>query len=108
MKKESSVARGARYELICCLDLLRQGFTVYRNVAAAGSSDLLGLKRGQVVKVQVKSEVGRHGIRRNDVLAVVSPQGILRYRARCRRVARLFEECRVIRRVAPSRGRRLV
>jgi hypothetical protein len=49
-------------------------------------------KRGQAVKVQVKSEVGRHGLRRNDVLAVVTQDGLLRYRVRNRKIARLFEE----------------
>src|SRR5580704_7254377 len=71
-RKEAPGVRGARNEIVCVLDLLRQGFVVYRNVAPHGSSDVLALKRGRVVRVQIKSEVGRHGLRRNDVLAVVS------------------------------------
>jgi len=95
--------RGARNEIIAVLDLLRQGFTVYRNIAAHGVVDLLGIKRGQVVRIQVKSEVGRHGLRRNDVLAVVTHDGLLRYRVRNRKIARLFEEARIIRQVNSPR-----
>ncbi len=96
--------RGARNEIICVLDLLRQGFTVYRNVAAHGIVDVLAIKRGRVVKIQVKSEVGRHGLRRNDVLAVVTPDGLLRYRVRNRKIARLFEERKITRSVSAHRG----
>jgi hypothetical protein len=98
-KKEAPGVRGARNEIIAVLDLLRQGFVVYRNVAAHGVVDLIGIKRGQVVRIQVKAEVGRHGLRRNDVLAVVTHDGLLRYRVRNRKIARLFEEARIIRQV---------
>jgi hypothetical protein len=104
-RKEAPGVRGARNEITAVLDLLRQGFIVYRNVAPHGSSDMLALKRGQIVKIQVKSEVGRHGMRRNDVLAVVTPDGLLRYRVRNRKVGRLFEEARVIREVSPRKRR---
>jgi hypothetical protein len=106
-RKEAPGVRGARNEIVCVLDLLRQGFTVYRNIAAHGVVDLLAWKRGQVVKIQVKSEVGRHGIRRNDVLAVVTPDGLLRYRVRNRKIARLFEEYRIARSVSPGRSKRV-
>ena len=102
-RKEAPGVRGARNEIIAVLDLLRQGFTVYRNIAAHGVVDLLGIKRGQVVRIQVKSEVGRHGLRRNDVLAVVTHDGLLRYRVRNRKIARLFEEARIIRQVNSPR-----
>jgi len=104
-RKEAPGVRGARNEIVAVLDLLRQGFTVYRNIAAHGIVDILGWKRGQVVKIQVKSEVGRHGLRRNDVLAVVTPDGLLRYRVRNRKIARLFEEARVVRSVSPTKAR---
>jgi hypothetical protein len=93
-RKEAPGVRGARNEIVAVLDLLRQGF-----IAPHGASDMMATKRDQVVKVQVKSEVGRHGLRRNDVLAVVTHDGLLRYRVRNRKVARLFEEARIIRRV---------
>ncbi len=102
-RKEAPGVRGARNEIVCVLDLLRQGFTVYRNVAAHGIVDLLAWKRGQTVKIQVKSEVGRHGLRRNDVLAVVTQDGLLRYRVRNRKIARLFEECKITRSVSPTK-----
>lgn len=105
-RKEAPGVRGARNEIIAVLDLLRQGFTVYRNVAAHGIVDLFVWKRGQSFRVQVKSEVGRHGLRRNDVLAVVTHDGLLRYRVRNRRVARLFEEARIIRQVNSPRKKR--
>ena len=89
-----------------CSILLRQGFVVYRTVAVHGIVDLIGIKRGQVVRIQVKSEVGRHGLRRNDVLAVVTHDGLLRYRVRNRKIARLFEESRIIRQVNPPRKKR--
>jgi len=102
-RKEAPGTRGARNELVCCLDLLRQGFVVYRNTSPHGVCDLLVLKRGQVVRVQVRSEVGRAGIRSNDLLAVVTSEGLLRYRAKNRKVARLLEECKIIRQVKSSR-----
>ena len=98
-RKEAPGVRGARNEIIAVLDLLRQGFVVYRNIAPHGASDMMATKRGQSIKVQVKSEVGRHGLRRNDVLAVVTHDGLLRYRVKNRKVARLFEEARITRRV---------
>jgi hypothetical protein len=104
-RREAPGVRGARNEIICVLDLLRQGFTVYRNIAPHGHVDVLAIKRGRVVKVQVKAEVGRHGLRRNDVLAVVTPDGLLRYRVRNRKMARLFEEARVVRSVSPAKTR---
>jgi len=104
-RREAPGVRGARNEIICVLDLLRQGFTVYRNVAAHGVVDLLAWKRGRVIKIQVKSEVGRHGLRRNDVLAVVTSDGLLRYRVRNRKIARLFEESRVVRSISPAKTR---
>lgn len=105
-RKEAPGVRGARNEMICVLDLLRQGFVVYRNIAPHGVVDVLAIKRGQVVRVQVKSEVGRHGLRRNDVLAVVTHDGLLRYRVRNRKIARLLEECRITRSVSPKKARR--
>ena len=46
-------------------------------------------KRGHSFRMQVKSEVGRHGLRRNDVLAVVTHDELLRYRVRnCKVVLR--------------------
>lgn len=105
-RKEAPGVRGARNEIIAVLDLLRQGFVVYRNVAAHGIVDLIGIKRGQVVRIQVKAEVGRHGLRRNDVLAVVTHDGLLRYRVRNRKIARLFEESRIIRQVNSPRRKR--
>ncbi len=104
-RKEAPGVRGARNEIVCVLDLLRQGFTVYRNIAAHGIVDLLAIKRGRVCKIQVKSKVGRHGLRRNDVLAVVTHDGLLRYRVRNRKIARLFEECKIARSVSPTKLR---
>src|SRR5580704_11994432 len=98
-RKEAPGVRGARNEITAVLDLLRQGFVVYRNVAAHGVSDVVAVKRGRVIRVQIKSEVGRHGLRRNDVLAVVTHDGLLRYRCKNRKVARLFEEARITRQV---------
>jgi hypothetical protein len=105
-RKEAPGVRGARNEIIAVLDLFRQGFTVYRNMAAHGVVDMLAIKRGRVVKIQVKSEVGRHGLRRNDVLAVVTHDGLLRYRVRNRKVARLFDEARVIRQMNSPRRKK--
>jgi len=101
-RKEAPGTRGARNELVCCLDLLRQGFVVYRNISPHGACDLLALKRGQVVRVQVRSEVGRAGIRKNDILAVVT-DGLLRYRVRNRKIARLLEESKIVRQVNSPR-----
>lgn len=100
-KQESPANRGARYEMIVAADMMRQGFEVFRALSPAGEVDLIGRKRGQLVLTQCKSEIGRAGIRRCDCLAVVS-DGVIRYRVTTRRVARLFEEARVIRKVSPK------
>lgn len=104
-RKEAPGVRGARNEIAAVLDLLRQNFLVYRNVAPHGPSDMLATKRGQIVRVQVKAEVGRHGLRHNDVLAVVTADGLLRYRVKTRRIARLFEESRVVRSNSPNHSK---
>jgi hypothetical protein len=101
-KKEAPGVRGARNELVCVLDMLRQGFIVYRNYSPHGAVDVVGIKRGQIVCVQIRSEVGRAGLRHNDVLAVVTADGLLRYRVRNRKTARLFEECKIARSVSPT------
>jgi hypothetical protein len=62
---------GAACELIVAADLLRRGFAVYRNVSQAGITDLVALKNGRVLRVQVKHHNGgnRHERALNDVIA---------------------------------------
>jgi Holliday junction resolvase-like predicted endonuclease len=103
-RKESPQQRGARFELAVAVDLFRQGFAVFRPLSADGEIDLIGRKRGQLVTVQVKSEIGRAGIRRCDILAVTNDGGIVRYRVVNRRVARLLEEAKIIRKVNRKSG----
>jgi hypothetical protein len=70
---------GAACELIVCADLLRRGFSVYRNVSPAGVTDLVALKDGRVLRVQVKSSGAgsKHEKAANDVVATCRFKKIL-------------------------------
>jgi len=42
-------------ELLAAADLLKHGFEVYRNVSPQGSSDLIILKEGKMLSVEVRT-----------------------------------------------------
>lgn len=69
---------GAASELIVCADLLWRGFEVFRSVEQHCSCDLLAMRAGQILRVEVKTANNNRGhvsIRRQagqfDVLAIV-------------------------------------
>jgi len=87
--------KGTIHEFLVAVDALRQGFRVYRNISG-GPVDLILTKPGLMLRVQVKTQPQRSALRGNDVLAIVTKDGRIRYRARTRRVARKFENCTVL------------
>ena len=79
--------RGAVGELSVTVDLLRRNYEVFRNVSQHGSCDLIAMKGGKVLRVEVKStcintETGKVYIpkldgSKFDLLAVYSAAGVL-------------------------------
>jgi Holliday junction resolvase-like predicted endonuclease len=82
-------SRGAVSELLVSADLMARGFEVFRAVSHAASCDLIAMRDGETIRVEVKSadqtETGRYSrnlkLRRGayDVLAVVSSHGRITY-----------------------------
>src|SRR5437899_1977554 len=76
MKRKSSPGhKGGQFELIIAAELLRQGFVVFRSLLAVGPTDLIAIKRGRMLRVQVKSETSHWKAAfkgGNDVLGVVN------------------------------------
>jgi len=76
---------GAVGELKTVVDLMSRGFEVFRAVSPAASCDLIALKEGKSVRVEVRT--GRRGRDRvlcnrrgnYDILAVVLPDGNIHY-----------------------------
>jgi hypothetical protein len=101
MKSESPSAKGARLELTVAIDLMRQGWEVFRAMSPVGKTDLCILKRNAFLRVQVKSTTGDWGrsLRGNNVLAVVSNNGPVRYFCKRKFAASvLFESIEVLKR----------
>src|SRR6266849_5250501 len=99
MKSESPSAKGARLELIVCVDLMRQGWETFRAMSPVGITDVVCIKRNCVLRVQVKSTTNSWGasLRGNNVLAVVSNNGPVRYFCKRRFASMvLFESIEVL------------
>jgi hypothetical protein len=47
--------RGAHGELTACVYLLGEGYEVFRNVSAWGTADLIAIRGGEFLRVDVKS-----------------------------------------------------
>jgi hypothetical protein len=92
MVNRDTVSQGARYELAVAVDLMRQGFEVFRNLSPAGLTDLIAKKGHSVLlRIQVKSNSGcASHIKHNDVLATFG-NGVIRYRVLDERLIPLFE-----------------
>lgn len=84
-----SLARGAAGELLACVDLMRHGFEVFKNVNPTGSCDLAVEIGGEFMRVEVKIgtldangkplvETARQ-LGKFDLLAVVGPDGSVSY-----------------------------
>lgn len=80
--------RGAVGELSVTVDLLRRNYEVFRNVSQHGSCDLIAMKVGRIIRVEVKSstintETGKVYIplhldaSKFDLLAIYSAAGVL-------------------------------
>jgi hypothetical protein len=91
---------GALNELRIAVNLLSLGRQVFRSLSPNGPADLIAVKGRTILKVQVKSSLNgqytnlRQG--NNDLLAIVSA-GEIRYRAKTRKVARMFPSCGIAR-----------
>jgi hypothetical protein len=99
VKVESPSAKGARLELCVAVDLMRQGWEVFRAMSPVGKTDLCIIKRNALLRVQVKSTTGdwERSLRGNNVLAVVANQGPVRYFCKRKFAAMvLFESIEVL------------
>ena len=80
--------KGAMNEYLVSVDLMKRGFTVYRNMSPNGMTDLIATrtisdKELLVIFVQVKSNRGginQREKRQNDILAVVNDDNTILYR----------------------------
>ena len=102
MPSISKGTQGAVTELRISANLLSLGWQVFRNVSPNGSTDLVAVKGRFVLKVQCKSSLnGQYKNIRcgaNQLLAIIGPDGEIRYRATSKRISRLFPACGLVRR----------
>ncbi len=84
---------GAVVELIVSADLLRRGYEVFRALSQSASCDILAMKDGAILRIEVRScQLRRDGgviigwkpidIGRQDVFATVLPSGEVAYRTK--------------------------
>jgi hypothetical protein len=91
---------GAINEIRIAVNLMTLGWSVFRSLSPNGPTDLIAVKGRTVLKVQCKSSLNgqfqnlRSG--HNDLLAIVTA-GEIRYRARTKKVARMFPSCGIAR-----------
>jgi hypothetical protein len=82
---------GALSEMAACSDLLRRGYQVFRALSPSAPCDLVVLAENRCYRVEVKtahrSGSGRLGFAtrdfdptKHDVLALVTPDGVVTYR----------------------------
>jgi Holliday junction resolvase len=100
----SSISKGtigAINELRIAQHLMFLGFGVFRCLSPNNPTDLIATKGRTVLKVQCKSSANGQwqNIRagNNDLLVLAGLDGELRFRARTRRVARMFPACNLVR-----------
>jgi hypothetical protein len=98
---------GAINELRIATNLMTMGWGTFRCLSANNPHDLLIVKGRTVLKVQCKSSLNgqfqnlRAG--NSDLLAIVGPDGEIRYRARTKKVAKMFPACGIVRKPRPRR-----
>jgi hypothetical protein len=98
MSELSKGNKGALSEYRVACSLMAMSWLVYRCMVPNATADLIIVRRGQILKVQVKSGINggqyknlRQG--NNDLLAVVTPDNEIIYKAKNKRIARLFPVC---------------
>ena len=104
----SSISKGtvgAINEIRIAVNLMTLSWSVFRSLSQNGPTDLIAVKGRTVLKVQCKSSLNgqfqnlRSGS--NDLLAIVTA-GEIRYRARTKRVAKMFPSCGIVRKPKKS------
>lgn len=79
---------GAMHEMLVCCDLLKKGYDVFRAVSQSSSCDMVVLKEGKVIRVEVTTggftATGKvthpsKDFSRFDLLAIVLHTGEIRY-----------------------------
>ncbi len=79
---------GAIAELIVSVDLMKRGYEVFRALSQACSCDLLALKHGVAIRVEVRSAsynkngtigFARSNIRGEQIAAVTHSDGVIHY-----------------------------
>ncbi len=101
MVRESTSAKGARLELLVAVDMMRQGWSVFIAASPVGKTDLVGIKRNTILKIQRKSRVKdwERSLTGNNVLAVATDSGPVRYFSKRKlSSAGLFETIEVLKR----------
>jgi Holliday junction resolvase len=92
---------GAINELRIAQNLMSLGWGIFRCLSPNNPTDLIAVKGRTVLKVQCKSSLNgqfqnlRSGS--NDLLAIIGQDGEIRYRARTKKVARMFPSCGIAR-----------
>ncbi len=80
---------GAAHELLVCADVLKRGWTVYRNVSPHGDADLVIAKGETMLRVEVTTAVRYHtgtvnyppkDAHKHDLLVLVFHDGTIEYR----------------------------
>lgn len=101
MKEISKSNKGALAEYRVMCSLMAMGWIVYFCTFINASADMLIMRRATILKVQVKSganvaTAGQYKNLRqgnNDLLAVVTPDNDIIYKARTKRIAKMFPVC---------------
>jgi hypothetical protein len=92
---------GAINELRIAQNLMSLGWGVFRYLSPNNPTDLIATKGRSVLRVQCKSSLNgqfqnlRAG--NSDLLAIIGPDGEIRYRARSKEVVKMFPSCGMVR-----------
>jgi hypothetical protein len=106
-RKVNCAAVGALSELAVSVDLMRQGFEVFRNMSPAGKTDLIAKKGlSSLFRIQVKTRVGvLEDIKGNDVLVTYN-NGDITYRVATAKLIPVFERAQHIKKIRDPQMRR--
>ncbi len=102
MSDLSKGTKGSIAELRIAANLMSLNWQVFKNLSPNGATDLVGVKGRFTLKIQVKSSLNgqlknlRAG--NNQLLAIIGPDGEIRYRAASKSIAKMLPACGLVRR----------
>src|SRR5437764_3078162 len=105
----SKGTKGSIVELRIAANLMSLNWQIFKNLSPNGATDLVGIKGRVTLRIQVKSSLNgqlknlRAG--NNQLLAIIGPDGEIRYRAASKSIARMFPACGLVRRPKRHPGR---